>query len=245
MNRLAALFVSVLLLLLSPASRGFAQSFGYSGDTGPEFWSDLNANNVTCNSGNLQSPVDFGRQRVSPRLDVEYDAATIGNIFHNGQNIEIEIEGYNTLWLDRKRYELRQFHFHTASEHRVRSRGYDMEMHLVHSSADGKNAVIAVFLQRGESSSALAPIFRSLPERGREFNVKEKLAEAFNPLAFLPKSRKHYRYLGSLTTPPCTEGVQWVVMLDPVTVSDEDMAQFVARIGFNARYTQREVPLRR
>ena len=75
-------------------------------------------------------------------------------------------------------------------------------------------------------------------------NTMEELADPFDPLSFLPASLKHYRYLGSLTTPPCTEGVKWVVMLEPVTVLDEDMAQFAARISFNARYTQRAIPHR-
>lgn len=244
MNRSAVLFIPALLI--STASTSFAQSFGYFGDVGPDFWSELNEEeNFACSSGELQSPVDLGKQRVYPKLDVEYDAVSTGEIFNNGHTIEVEVEGYNTLWLDGKNYELVQFHFHTASEHRVQSRGYDMEMHLVHSSAEGENAVIGVFLQRGENSGALAPIFDSLPEIGGELNAKEELEETFDPLSFLPDSKKHYRYLGSLTTPPCTEGVKWVVMREPVTVSDEDMAQFAARISFNARYTQRSVPSHR
>ncbi len=239
MNRSTVLFVPALLMLT--ASSSFAQ-FGYFGDIGPDFWSELNESNFACSSGELQSPVDLGKQRVYPKLDVEYNTVSTGEIFNNGHTIEVEVEGQdNTLWLDGIPYHLAQFHFHTASEHRVQSRGYDMEMHLVHSSADGKNAVIGVFLQRGDSSGALAPIFASLPEIE---NSKEELEEAFDPLSFLPDSKKHYRYLGSLTTPPCTEGVKWVVMSEPVTVSDEDMAQFAARISFNARYTQRAVPSR-
>jgi carbonic anhydrase len=130
-----------------------------------------------------------------------------------------------------------QFHFHTASEHRVNGRGFDMELHLVHTTADGSNAVIGVFLKRGRSSRALAPIFESLPD---DVNVHHPLDSPFDPASFLPRSRAHYRYVGSLTTPPCTEGVQWVVMSEPVTVSDEDMAQFAERIHFNARPVQRK-----
>ena len=109
--------------------------------------------------------------------------------------------------------DLTQFHFHTASEHRVLGRGYDMEMHLVHKSADGRNAVVGVFLSRAPSSGALAPIFGALPD---EVGPKFPLAFTFNPETYLPQSRKHLRYIGLLTTPPCTEGVQWVVMTEPV-----------------------------
>jgi carbonic anhydrase len=151
----------------------------------------------------------------------------------------VETEGDNTLVLDGVVYDLVQFHFHTASEHRVRGRGYDMELHLVHTSDAGTNAVIGVFLRRASSSGALAPIFAELPD---DLNVKHPLSAPFDPAAFLPRSTGHYRYVGSLTTPPCTEGVKWIVMKDPVTVSDEDMAQFAERIHFNARLVQRRVP---
>jgi len=242
MKKLA--FLIVPALLVSPVSSSFAASFGYYGDIGPDFWSELDPGYSACNSGDQQSPVDLGKQKVRPHLDVDYDSATTGEIFNNGHTIEVEVEGENTLWLDGKAYELAQFHFHTASEHRVQGRGYDMELHLVHTSEDGKNAVIGVFLKRGDSSGDLAPIFMNLPEIGGELNTKEELPDPFDPESFLPKSEKHYRYLGSLTTPPCTEGVKWLVMLEPVTVLDEDMAQFAARISFNARYTQRKVPAR-
>jgi carbonic anhydrase len=116
--------------------------------------------------------------------------------------------------------------------------GYDMEMHLVHTSAVGTNAVISVFLARGVSSGPLAPIFAALPD---QLNVKELLPGAFNPATFLPRSPAPFRYVGSLTTPPCTEGVLWIVMTDPVAISDEDIAQFAERIHFNARLVQREL----
>ena len=217
------------------------QTFGYLGDIGPKFWADLSPDWATCGSGEIQSPVNFVKLPPHPtswrKLSIDYDAHTTGEIFNNGHTIEVETEGVNTLTIDGVAYELSQFHFHTASEHRVESRGYDMEMHLVHTSAAGSNAVIGVFLKRGRTSGALSPIFASLPD---DLNVKHSLDAPFNPAAFLPTDRAHFRYEGSLTTPPCTEGVQWVVMSQPVTVSDEDMAQFAERIHFNARPVQRK-----
>jgi carbonic anhydrase len=183
--------------------------------------------------------VDLRHLPVRPHLDITYGTTT-GEIFNNGHTIEVETEGANSLVLDGVVYELSQFHFHTPSEHRVLGFGYDMEMHLVHTSAPGTNAVVAVFLARGTSSGPLAPVFAALPN---ELNVKEPLPALFNPATFLPRSSAHYRYVGSLTTPPCTEGVQWVVMTDPVTISDEDIAQFAERIHFNARLVQRELPV--
>lgn len=225
-------------LLLVPSQTN-AQEFGYLGDIGPAHWSQLNPDDwAACNGGEIQSPVDFGHLRTWVELPIVYSDGTEGEIFNNGHTIEVETEGDNTLTLDGVLYELKQFHFHTGSEHRVLDRGYDMEMHLVHASAAGANAVIGVFLKRATSSGALGPIFEALPD---DVNVKHELPETFDPAAFLPKSTQHYRYVGSLTTPPCTEGVQWIVMKDPVTVSDEDIAQFAERIHFNARYVQRSV----
>ncbi|MGH8592425.1 MAG: carbonic anhydrase [Gammaproteobacteria bacterium] len=204
--------LSALALLWYPGLAGSA-SFGYFGELGPAFWGEL---------------------------DPAWEACGTGEIFNNGHTIEIETEGQNTLTFRGVTYDLVQFHFHTASEHRVAGRGYDMELHLVHKAGDDTNAVVAVFLKRGKSSGALASIFENLPEVG-SINVKEELPQSFNPAAFLPKDRDHFRYLGSLTTPPCTEGVHWFVLTDPVKVSDEDMAQFAERIHFNARLVQRKL----
>lgn len=221
------------------------QSFGYFGEIGPEFWGELSPDWATCGSGEIQSPVTLshGQHGTSKKLSIDYGPST-GEIFNNGHTIEVEVEGNNTLTLHGVVYELKQFHFHTPSEHRVgdshgsAGRGYDMELHLVHTAADGSNAVIGVLLKRGHDSGALEPIFASLPD---DLNVKHELEEPFNPASFLSADRKHLRYVGSLTTPPCTEGVKWIVMTQPRTVSDEDMAQFAERIHFNARFVQRKL----
>jgi carbonic anhydrase len=219
-----------------------AQTFGYTDGIGPAHWGELDPAWSACSKGEIQSPVNLKRaawhgQKRGRKLALDYNTST-GEIFNNGHTIEVEVEGVNTLTLDGIAYELKQFHFHTPSEHRVDGRGYDMELHLVHTAGDGSNAVIAVLLKRGKSSNALRPIFAALPDT---LNVHEELPEPFNPQTFLPQSREHYRYLGSLTTPACTEGVKWIVMAQPVKVSDEDMAQFAARISFNARYVQRSI----
>lgn len=229
--------VTMVVALLAFAGPAAGQTFTYFGASGPQYWGLLNPAWATCGSGELQSPVDLGPQRAWPKLDVRYTEST-GEIFNNGHTIEVEVSGANTLMLGGVEYNLAQFHFHSASEHRVQGRGYDMELHLVHASADGRNAVIGVFLRRGPSSGALTPVLSAMPN---DVGVKYPLDVAFNPADFLPRSTAHYRYLGSLTTPPCTEGVQWVVMTEPVTVSDEDMAQFAERLRFNARYVQRQV----
>jgi carbonic anhydrase len=231
---LKALAVVAGIAMASGAVSG--QTFGYFGAAGPRFWSELSPDWSKCRDAQLQSPVDF-RLPFRPQsrdLSIEYGQTT-GEIFNNGHTVEVETEGRNTLTLAGIKYALVQFHFHSVSEHRVEGRDFDMEMHLVHASTNGLNAVIGVFLTRGSSSGSLAPIFQNLPA---DVNTKHPLDTPFNPKNFLPKSHTHFRYVGSLTTPPCTEGVQWIVMNQPVTVSDEDMAQFNERVHFNARPVQ-------
>jgi carbonic anhydrase len=232
------LAIAASVMVFSSAAQ--AQTFGYFGENGPSHWGDLDPAWGTCRDGDRQSPVDFSPLTLLTkrfhRLSLDY-GETGGEIFNNGHTVEVETDGENSLRLDGIDYQLVQFHFHTASEHRFAGRGFDMELHLVHASEDGVNAVIGVSLKRGRSSGGLAPIFEQLPD---DLNVHHPLEDSFDPKDFLPRDRTHYRYRGSLTTPPCTEGVHWVVMAHPVTVSDEDMAQFAERIHFNARPVQRK-----
>jgi len=219
-----------------------AQEFGYYGPLGPSFWPALSPAWTVCGTGEIQSPIDFGRLTLlthrTRRLAADYGPTT-GEIFNNGHTIEIETAGTNVLSLDSVDYELDQFHFHTPSEHRFDGRGFDMEMHLVHKSPAGGTAVVGMFLKRGPSSGALSAVFENLPEVDAPLNTRTSLPP-FDLRTFLPQSQSNYRYLGSLTTPPCTEGVVWVVLEEVVTVSDEDIAQFARRIAFNARRVQRQ-----
>jgi carbonic anhydrase len=236
---MAIRFTIVVLLILAAglfASHAGAQSFGYLGGNGPAHWGELRTEWKTCSTGKNQSPVDFEIVRSRQRLSIDYTKSS-GEIINNGHTIEVKTEGRNILKLKDTVYELEQFHFHTASEHTVKGRGFDMEMHLVHKSEEGRIAVIGVFLKRGRNSGALSRIFENLPN---DVNVSHRLEKPFHPAELLPSSRTHYAYVGSLTTPPCTEGVQWIVMTEPMTVSDEDMAQFADRIKFNARMVQRK-----
>ena len=232
----SGLAFAALLAATGPAA---AQEFGYSGDLGPAHWGELAPAWERCGSGDEQSPVDLAHRRIpvrrSKRLALDTRESE-GQIFDNGHTIEVEVEGENALELGGERYELVQFHFHSPSEHVVDGRGYDMELHLVHRSESGELAVVGVFLQRGASSGALAPIFEQLPA---EVGPHTPLAEPFDPGDFLPENERHFRYEGSLTTPPCSEGVHWMVLREPVSISDEHMARFDQIVRFNARPAQR------
>ena len=235
--------VMVAALALTVAAAAAQSEFKYFGPEGPPSWGHLDPSWSACGVGKAQSPVDFAKTTLVSHLlrkpvTVDYASST-GQIFNNGHTIEVETEGRDALELDGVAYELQQFHFHAPSEHTFGGQGTDMELHLVHKSAAGVNAVLAVMLERGTTSGALAPLFAELPD---DLNVKHHLAAPFNPRSFLPANREHYRYEGSLTTPPCSEGVHWVVLKDPVTVSSDDLARFHERSHFNARPVQRIVP---
>ena len=241
MKRMLCLaLVGGLSVLASPVLEA-ALTFGYFGSIGPARWGDLSPDWKTCSTGREQSPVDFGGATLqSPRyrfttLVTDY-GNTEGEIFNNGHTIEVETKGRNTLTLGGVRYDLLQFHFHMPSEHTFQGRGYDMELHLVHKSADGRLAVVGVFLQRAQSSGPLAPIFDRLPNT---VDVHEPIHDLFDPSKFLPRVRTHYRYAGSLTTPPCSEGVSWNMMAEIMPISDDHLAQFVERVHSNARPVQR------
>jgi carbonic anhydrase len=239
--RLFGCAIGAAVILVAAPAGARAQEFTYFGDSGPAHWGALSAAWEACGIGTIQSPIDFGRRTLhssrSRRLSLDYGHTT-GEIFNNGHTIEVATEGANVLMLGGVEYELDQFHFHTPSEHRFAGRGFDMEMHLVHKSAAADTAVVGMFLRRGGSSGQLATVFENLPDVDAPLNTKTPLPP-FNLRSFLPESLTNYRYLGSLTTPPCTEGVHWVVLEDIMTVSDEDMAQFTRRIAFNARPVQR------
>ena len=231
---------TLCLMALAGVSAADGPEFSYFGNKGPASWGQLAPAWAACSQGKEQSPVNLGQGFSSAELrrqplPIEYAEAT-GHIFSNGHTVEIEAEGHNVLKLGGVDYELQQFHFHGPSEHTIDGKGGDMELHLVHKSAAGGLAVVGVLLVRGASSGALAPIFTQLPS---DLDVKHALPAQFNPRNFLPANRDYYQYEGSLTTPPCTEGVHWIVIKEPVTVSSEDLAQFHERIHFNARPVQR------
>jgi carbonic anhydrase len=218
--------------------------FGYFGATGPGLWGGLDPAWGACANGHTQSPVDLAGDLVrsrsrDARVSFDYDHSTTGEIFNNGHTVEIETEGKNVLTINGVAYSLTQFHFHSPSEHTINGDGYDMELHLVHTSATGATAVVAVFLDRGHTSGALSTIFDQLPN---DVSVHHELEAPFDVRAFLPQAVPNVQYIGSLTTPPCTDGVHWVVLVSPETISSEQLAQFHERIHFNARPVQRSLP---
>jgi carbonic anhydrase len=210
--------------------------WGYTGAGAPERWASLQPSFATCAAGNRQSPIDI-RDGIGVQLDpVRFDYLPGGfRVLNNGHTIQATVAPGNTIEVMGRRYELVQFHFHRPSEERVNGRVFDMVAHLVHKDVEGRLAVVAVLLTRGAPQPVVQTVWNNLPlERGEDLAAEVML----DPSKLLPEDRRYYTYMGSLTTPPCTEGVLWMVMKTPVTVSPEQIAIFSRLYPMNARPVQ-------
>ena len=210
--------------------------WSYSGDTGPDHWGDLSPDYVLAKTGKQQSPIDLTGASVGDSMPLQFDYhASQIDLVYNGHTIE-EIENRKSLLhIGEKEFVLEQFHFHSPSEHTVAGKHFAMEMHLVHKANDGKVAVVAVFIEEGEGNTAFDAVWDYLPT---DANRERKQSTTVDAGALLPESRQHFSYTGSFTTPPCTEGVQWAVMKEPVALSSEQIASFRAVIDHNNRPVQ-------
>jgi carbonic anhydrase len=221
-----------------------AVHWAYEGEEGPDHWGELSDDFVLCSTGAQQSPVDIGTAADADLADIAFHYQTSPlTILNNGHTVQasyaegssIELDG-SAIEVDGGTYQLVQFHFHTPSEHAINGAAADAELHLVHRSDDGKLAVVGVLIYEGAENAALAPIVGNLPDE-----ADEQLAPAgvtVNAADLLPASHLTIRYSGSLTTPPCSEGVAWNVMVAPIEMSADQLAALEAIMGHNARPIQ-------
>jgi carbonic anhydrase len=210
--------------------------WAYQGEGGPESWGRLHPDFATCANGQRQSPIDI-RDGLKLELDpvlFDYRESAV-RVIDTGHTVQVNVAGGNHIEVMGRRYELQQFHFHRPSEERIDGRSFDMVVHLVHRDADGRLAVVAVLLQRGAAQPLIQTVWNNLPlERGAEQPVRAPLDLGL----LLPAERAYHVYMGSLTTPPCTEGVLWVVMKTPVGVSQDQIEIFGRLYPMNARPVQ-------
>lgn len=203
----------------------------------PEQWGDIAPEYRVCKTGNHQSPIDLDSSRKFALKPVEIHYRDIPlQIINNGKTIKVDNKLENFIVLERKRYDLAQFHFHHPSEHTVEGKSYPMEIHFVHQDRQGYLAVLAVFLKEGTENKALKPIFDFIPSQK---NSEKYLGDVrVSTSQLLPENLASYRYSGSLTTPPCSENVSWVVFREPLEISPAQFQQFEQIIHFNARPRQ-------
>lgn len=200
--------------------------WSYSGDTGPAHWGDLAPEYNTCKSGKNQSPINIETSIAAklPDIKMDYSLLVAENIINNGHTIQINIRSGGTVKIDDKKFELKQFHFHTPSENMVNGKSYPLEVHFVHVNDENELAVVALLYQPGQDNLALNPLLKNIPmNAGDSKRLGAKDVELFER----SKTIKNYvRFNGSLTTPPCTEGVLWIVMRAMPSISRRQLDVF-------------------
>ena len=218
--------LSVLLACILLTAAAFAAStthWTYSGEEGPENWAKLTPEFAAC-AGKNQSPINltgFIKAALKP-IKISYRAG--GNeILNNGHTVQVDYAAGSCISVDGIQFELKQFHFHAPSENQINGKSYAMEAHLVHADKDGNLAVVAIMFTEGAKNKALAKIWPLIPKNAGE---KSALQSPFAVAQLLPSNHDYYLYNGSLTTPPCTEGVRWLVMKTPVAASKEQVEAF-------------------
>ena len=210
--------------------------WSYNGEVGPQAWGGMKPEFALCSSGQRQSPIDI-REGIAVDLEpvkFDYQPGSF-TVVDNGHTVQVNLAAGNSIEVMGRRYELVQFHFHRPSEERVDGRQFDMVAHLVHKDVDGRLAVVAVLLERGSALPVVQSVWNNLPlERGDEVAARGML----NLNDLLPVERSYFTYMGSLTTPPCSEGVLWMVMKQPVQISGDQIGIFARLYPMNARPVQ-------
>lgn len=211
----------------------------YSGSTGPSSWGSLDAEYFAADKGSSQSPIDIQSARAvqarMPALELATAASPL-RVLNNGHTVQVNCAPGNSLRFADQQYALQQFHFHSPSEHTLDGQHAAIEMHLVHKSADGHAAVVSVMIHPGAANAAFDALWQNLPTQ--ECEERAVAGVSIDPGALLPADRSYYWYDGSLTTPPCTEGVRWFVLATPIEMSGEQIARFREAYDGNNRPVQ-------
>lgn len=236
LKAIPALVIAATFGYVSPAhSEG--KHWAYGGHGGPAEWGTLDKDFAECKLGKHQSPIDIRGAKAAdlPAIKFDYKPSPL-KVIDNGHTIQVNYAAGSSIDVGGARYELLQFHFHRPSEEKIDGKQHAMVAHLVHKGADGKLAVVAVLLDKGGASPLIDTIWKNIPKE------KEKEAAAANvtidAAKLLPDNKGYYTFEGSLTTPPCSEGVKWLVLKTPVKIAESEIAAFGKRYAMNARPTQ-------
>ncbi len=219
------------------AGDGHDSGWGYTGHAGPEHWANISKEFALCGKGKEQSPINISGAKTSnlPVIQFDYKPDSL-EILNNGHTIQVNHAAGSSITVGGEKYELLQFHFHTPSENIVGGKAFPKEMHLVHKSAKGQLAVVGVFAKAGNKNTALDKIWEHMPSKVGDKKMVASIS--VNAAELLPADRSYYSFNGSLTTPPCSEGVKWMVLKTPIEASNAQIKQFTKVIGSNARPVQ-------
>jgi len=220
-----------------PHQEAAGPHWGYEGTGAPENWGTLSADFSTCNNGKTQSPVNLegAKDTALKPLVLKYVPSKV-RLVNNGHTIQVNVTGKNKAVFGGKKYDLEQMHFHSQSEHTLLGQSFPMELHLVHKNAAGQLAVIGVFIKEGKENPIIKKLWANIPEaQGEEKDVAGFKLQA---LKILPAKKKYMNYTGSLTTPPCSENVNWHMLVNPIELSAPQIAMFSKYYAKNARPVQ-------
>lgn len=232
-----ATLVVACSLATSAQEHKAAHEWGYDDSDGPNHWGDLKPEFAPCKVGHRQSPIDIRNAKKAdlPPIVFQYKSSQL-DIIDNGHTVMIKVAPGSFIRVGDKQYELKQFHFHRPSEEKVNGKTYDMVVHLVHADAQGNLAVVAVLLQAGAENQLAHELWSAVPAEKDKEVVREDIKIDANGI--LPAEKGYYTFQGSLTTPPCSEGVTWFVLKQPVTISSTGIEQFSHLYRHDARPTQ-------
>ncbi len=216
-----------------------SHSWSYSGATGPEHWGDLSPEFAVCKTGKEQSPIDISHPLAADLPAIEIKSSPVPlKIINTGHYIRQNYDpgNGNSITVGEQMYELTQFHFHHPSEETIHGKHYDMVAHLVYQNKEGHYAVIAVLIKEGRPNPLITTLWNNLPpEMNKEHDVDTVQVDA---IQLIPSKRSYYKYEGSLTTPPCTQGIVFFVLDTPLSLSKEQIATFAKYYPDNARPVQ-------
>lgn len=217
---------AILLALSIMPVTVFASHWSYEGEGSPEHWGTLSEENKTCQTGMNQSPINIDTTltaHLSP-LDVHYTDGPV-TLINNGHTIQagLKTTTADTITIDGTPFTLQQFHFHAPSENTIHGKHYAMEMHLVHKDARGAVTVVAAMFDKGTANAELDKLWAAMPENSGQ---DTKITTQMDLNALLPADKTYWRFSGSLTTPPCSEGVTWIVLKHPLTLSAAQLEKF-------------------
>jgi carbonic anhydrase len=210
----------------------------YEGEVDPDHWAELSPAFIACAEGHFQSPIDLetytSKKLHADILNFEYNPSPV-DIVNNGHTIQANVENKNRLIIGETAYTLKQLHFHAPAEHQIDGIIFPMEMHLVHSNEEGKLAVVGVFIKEGLENEAFKIIWNEMPDH---LSKHRHPIEKADLLHLIPENHAVIHYSGSLTTPPCSEGVEWYVMENPLSLSKAQIGKFKKLYAHNNRPIQ-------
>ena len=213
--------------------------WGYTGKQGPEYWGPLSPKYHLAKDGKQQSPIDITTKNAIPEslpsLKFNYREERISAI-NNGHSIQHNEQPGSFLHVGDHAYSLEQYHVHVPSEHTIDGKHADMEIHFVHKSSSGEVVVLAVMVYADSKNPVNVPSYKVLPKQTGETMVADHASR--NAMDLIPKDHSYWQYMGSFTTPPCGEGIRWIMMKTPISTTPPVLAELKGILGGNNRPVQ-------